>query len=276
MGTEIKQLNPITQHIQKYSMVYFYILACFFGWILYIIAPFTGIDHPENIPLGPVVGLLVVLAFAGSTERQYWISKLRTKRTSRIFYAIAAAMPIVLVLISVGFNRAFGAPLPTLDQWKTGLIEAPVVFVLMLIAVGIGEEAAWTAYATPKLLERYSFFKTYVIMATIRIFWHLPLMLSGDLPWSLGIIGNASFQFLLLVIYTKGDEDWRLAAVWHSMLNAFSGNFLFSLVKGADNARLGLIMSLLYAAAAIVAYNLVQNDNEYQIKPFTHSSVLQT
>ena len=87
----------------------------------------------------------------------------------------------------------------------------------------------------------------------VRILWHLPLMLNGEMPWVMGIVGNAAFQMIVLQLFTASGGRWCLAAVWHATLNAFGGAFLFTMVSGADRVRLGLLLSGAYAILAVAA-----------------------
>jgi predicted outer membrane lipoprotein len=41
--------------------------------------------------------------------------------------------------------------------------------------------------------------------------------------------------------------------VWHATLNAFGGAFFFTMVTGADQARLGVLLAGAYAVLAAVA-----------------------
>ena len=66
-------------------------------------------------------------------------------------------------------------------------------------------------------------------------------------------MGNACFQLIVLVMLTASGGRWSLAAVWHATLNAFGGAFFFTMVTGADQARLGLLLSAAYAVLALVA-----------------------
>ena len=47
--------------------------------------------------------------------------------------------------------------------------------------------------------------------------------------------------------------SWTHVAVWHATLNAFGGAFFFTMVTGADEDRLGTLLGLAYAIAAILA-----------------------
>jgi membrane protease YdiL (CAAX protease family) len=167
-------------------------------------------------------------------------------RLPLVWLAVALLLPVAMHIVQVLINHGFGAPLPTSAQ-LAGWTAVPVSFVVFLILVGVGEEAGWTAYATPMLLHKYSFGTTFAVMAAIRIGWHLPLMLTGDLHWLLGTLGNAGFQLVLLCLYRLSGDRWSTAAVAHASLNAFGASFLFQMVTGADRARLAVIMAVAYA-----------------------------
>ncbi len=120
--------------------------------------------------------------------------------------------------------------------------------------VGIGEEAGWTAFAAPLVLRRHKFINAWLILAAIRVFWHLPLMMTGQLPWTMGIGGNIAFQFLMLWLFRRSSGVWLLAAIWHAMLNATSGGFFFQMVQGPDQARLVLLFTAAYVLVAAAVY----------------------
>ena len=50
----------------------------------------------------------------------------------------------------------------------------------------------------------------------------------------------------------RRDRAWLLAALWHAMQNAVGGSFLFPMVQGADQERLGVILSVVYWLAAVI------------------------
>ncbi len=119
--------------------------------------------------------------------------------------------------------------------------------------VGLGEEAGWTAFAAPILLRRHGLFGAWVVLASMRIAWHLPLLISGDMPWMVWLVGNGAFQLVVLQLMRRSNGAWSLAAVWHATLNAFGGAFFFTMVTGADKERLGTLLALSYAVLALVS-----------------------
>lgn len=242
-------MSALRQLIRNHPMISFATLACLFGWMSFILAAVGVGANPDNMPLGPLMAAAIVAGCQRRAELRRWGRSLRSWRISPSWYAIAVLVPIAIHVIIVLINHAFGAPLPTSEQ-LAGWTDIPGTFVVMLILVGIGEEAGWTAFAAPLLLRRHSILVSWAILAPVRILWHLPLMLSGEMPWLVGILGNAGFQLIVLLMFRRTNGAWQLAAVWHATLNAFGGMFFFDMVTGADNARLGMLLGLAYALLA--------------------------
>lgn len=254
-------MNSFLRTIRARPVLVFFLLACVFGWIPYIVHA-LGLDAsaPENLPLGPLMAAAVVAAIVGLGGFHEWWRQLSTVRTRLGWYVLAVVAPIVIVVLAVLTNSALGAPLPTASQlaaWPNLL----GTFLFFLILVGVGEEAGWTAFAAPRLLGRYSFIAAWVMLSTMRVLWHLPLMLNGDLPWVLGVGGNIAFQFLLLWLFYRTDV-WFLAAVWHTVLNTVGGGFFFQMVEGANQTRLGVLMTLGYILTAGAVYLVMRRRPE--------------
>lgn len=257
--------NP-TRLVRRHPLLSFLALACVFGWSNYLLAAFGVGEQPENNPLGPVLAALVVLGCHGRPSLAAWWQEIRSWRAAPGWYALAVLVPILVHVSIVAVNHSLGAPLPTADQlshWP----EIPVTFLVMLVLVGLGEEAGWTAYAAPVLLGRHGLLGAWAILSAMRIFWHLPLMIGGQLPWSLGIVGNAAFQLIVLVMMSASGGRWSLAAVWHATLNAFGGAFFFTMVSGADQDRLGLLLAVAYAMLAVLALLVSRRHGTRQSEP---------
>lgn len=243
------------QLVRQHPLWSFAALACLFGWMPYILAAAGVGANPENMPLGPIIAALIVTSCQGRSELRSWGRLLRSWAASPWLYLLAIGAPILLDVTIVLANHVLGAPLPTsaqLGDWSV----VPVTFLAMLVLVGLGEEAGWTAFAAPILMRRFGLLGAFGVLAALRILWHLPLMLSGDMPWVVGILGNAGFQLVVLVLMHYSNGAWSLAAVWHATLNAFGNAFFFSMVTGADRDRLNLLLALIYAVAGLVAWTV--------------------
>ena len=248
-------MNTVLRPVQNYPIVFFAILACLFGWVQFIAHAFGADLIPDGMPLGPIMAAAIVAACMGRTEFKEWGRRLITLRAGIGWYVLAFAAPIIIITMVALVNYALGATHPTASQLAIWA-ELPGTFIFFLIFVGIGEEAGWTAFAAPLLLRRNTFMKTWLILSAIRVLWHIPLMLSGDLPWVLGIWGNIAFQFLVLWIFQRSDQRWFLAALWHTTLNTFGGKFFFQLVDGTDEAHLAVLMVAGYMIVALAVYFL--------------------
>ncbi len=233
-------MSSLIQLVRRFPISAFALLACAFGWLVCGLAALGIGSNPENMPLGPAMAALAVASCQGREALFAWGRTLRRWAASPWLYLLAFGAPIVLHVLIVLVNHLFGAPLPTsaqLGSWP----EVPVTFLMMLFMVGLGEEAGWTAFAAPILLRRHGLLGAFAVLAPLRILWHLPLMITGDMPVVLGILGNAGFQLIVLQLMRRSGGAWSLAAIWPSTLNAFGGAFFFSMVTGADKERLGLL-----------------------------------
>ena len=251
-------MNTILRPIRNYPIVAFAILACLFGWVQYIVYAFGGDPNPGALPLGPMIAALIVAACLGRDELKEWGRRLVTFRTGIGWYALAFIAPIVIISVVALVNYALGATPPTTSQLAIWT-DLPGAFIFTLLFIGIGEEAGWTAFAAPMLLRRNSFMKTWLILSAIRVFWHIPLMLSDDLPWALGTFGNVAFQFLVLWIFQRSNQRWFLAPLFHATLNTVGGNFFFRLVEGTDQAHFAILMSAGFVIVALTVYFLDRN-----------------
>ncbi|MEP7193847.1 MAG: CPBP family intramembrane glutamic endopeptidase [Actinomycetota bacterium] len=239
--------------IRRFPILTFVFLACLFGWAFFI-ASFLGFgSNPENLPLGPLIAALIVTACQGRAELRAWGRQLRSWRVAPKWYLLAVLAPAALATLNVLINHALGAPLPTsaqLAHWP----DVPANFVVMLVFVGIGEESGWTLFAAPILLRRHSMLVAWVLASAMRIFWHLPMMLNGELPWVVGTVGNAAFTMVMLQLFAASGGCWTPVAVWHATLNAFGNSFFFGMVTGDDQARLGFLLAGAYTVVAAGAY----------------------
>ena len=196
----------------------------------------------------------LVAAALGRAHLRAWGRRLITVRTSPGWYLLAFLAPVAIMAVAVLVNAMFGAPLPTAAQLSRWTALVPT-FLAFFVFIGIGEEAGWTAFAAPLVLERHRFITAWLILAAIRTAWHIPLMLSGELDPVVGIAGNFAFQFLVLWLWRRTGV-WWLAAIWHTTLNIVGGQFLFRMVEGRDQVRLGVLMVAGYSVLALAVWIL--------------------
>lgn len=245
-------MHAPTQLVRRYPISAFAVLACLFGWMIYGLAAVGVPTDTDNMPLGPAIAALIVTSCQGRDALRAYGRTLRRWAASPWLYALAIGAPIAMHVSIVLVNHLLGAPLPTATQLG-GWPEVPVTFLAMLVLVGVGEEARWTAFAAPVLLRRFGLLGSFGVLAGLRILWHLPLVLTGEMPLVVAVLGNAGFQLIVLQLMRHRSGSWALAAVWHATLNAFGGAFFFTMVRGADQSRLFLLLALVYALGGVIA-----------------------
>ena len=239
--------------VRRFPLLTYLALACLFGWSPYITTFLAGGSGAENLPLGPLAATLVVVSCQGREKLRSWGRGLRHWRAAPCWYVLAVVVPVGLQLLMVVINSGLGAPWPTSGQ-LADWTQVPLNFLGMLILVGFGEETGWALFAAPILLRRHGLLVAWALASAMRIFWHLPLMIGGDLSWWIGTAGNAAFSMVMLLLLLASDGRWTLVAVWHAALNAMSGLFFFTMVTGADLDRLHLLFTGVYVIVAVAAY----------------------
>jgi membrane protease YdiL (CAAX protease family) len=181
---------------RAFPIVLFVLLACILGWVQHIASALGAAIAADNMPLGPLLAAAITAGVLGRAELKAWWRPLLRFRTPAGWYLLALLAPAVIIVAAVMVNYLFGAPLPSSAQ-LSGWTAIPLDYLAILLLIGIGEEAGWTAFAAPRLLSGRAPLAAWAILAAVRVLWHLPLMLSGQLPWVLGVGGNMAFQLLI-------------------------------------------------------------------------------
>ena len=166
---------------------------------------------------------------------------------------MALLLPVAIALAAAVFTVLLGAQAPSsaeLGGW-TSLFST---FFILLLIPGLGgtwEEPGWRGYALPHLQVGLSALLASLILGVLWAFWHLPLMVVGEVPWS-----DIVFVIAQTVVYTWLFNNSRgsvlLAMLMHAMNNTISGSFFGPMFSGADAVRQGWLYAALWCAVAVV------------------------
>lgn len=126
---------------------------------------------------------------------------------------------------------------------------------IMILIGGMLEEPGWTGYALPQLLDRFKALRygtliATLLMAAIRIGWHVPLMLNGHVSW-VDIPLMLTAQFVIVWLFNRTGGSVLAIMLLHLMNNTFSGEFVNQFFTGADAARHAWLLAGVWSLLAI-------------------------
>ncbi len=246
--------GELARAIRRHPLATFFLLAYAFSWWpwpLYAL----GLAPGYIIGVGPFLAALLVLAITRGKKGMVGLLRAMVRwRVGPAWYAAALLLPIGVALGATALNvLLLGAPAPTsaeLGAWPN-LIPT---YLLLLLIPGIGgawEEPGWRGYALPKLQDGRSALSASLIIGLVWAFWHLPLMVTGAIPWSdLAYIVVQSVVYAWLFNSTGGSV--LIVMLFHTMNNVISGGFFHAMFSGADWVRMGWLLVALWCAVALI------------------------
>ncbi|MEG2984884.1 MAG: type II CAAX endopeptidase family protein [Peptostreptococcaceae bacterium] len=200
-----------------------------------------------------IAGLMVKKKFCSNSDfKKFLKSCINIKRSFKEYlYVIISA----LILWTVPFIVVALVK----DQYV--LLNSPLIFLswitpIMILGGGL-EEIGWRGFLLPKLLNKYSYIKSSLIIGVIWSLWHLPLwFVVGSpqqnlnfLPFALSCIASS---FVLTFIYTYTNSVW-LCILFHALDNACSYVFTYSV-------DMHIVISI---ATALAGFMILYLSNKY-------------
>ena len=180
--------------------------------------------------LGPLLAalLVTVLTRGGAGVRDLGSRMLRWRVAAR-WYLIAAS-PVAVFAVAAVVVAASGRPLPLLADLGvfSGLppLTAPVVWLVVFLINGFGEETGWRGFALPRLQESRSPLPATLAVAGVWALWHLPLFFllqtyQGFSPVALPgfVLGLACGAVVLTWLYNGSGGSVLICAAWHATYN---------------------------------------------------------
>lgn len=242
-------MQSIAALIKRHPMAMFLILTYVLSWW-----PMLFVDGLN--PFGPTIAALIVTAVVGGRAAVKALLRKQVQwRVKPRWYLVALGLPLSLYALAVVLNVLLGAPAPTaelLSQWPTALLLFPLI---LIIGGPLGEELGFQGFAQPRLLAVRSALVASLLMAVVRIGFHLPLIVDLDNPTSLAnlpyipLLIAAAVLYTWLYLHTNGSV--LLATLLHGSI-AIGAEYFQPMFSGADSVRLFWILAALFCAAALV------------------------
>ena len=239
--------------VRRHPLLVFFVLAYVFSWWpwpLYAL----GLAPSPIVGFGPFLAAVVVLALTGGKAGVVALLRRMVRwRVAPVWYAVALGLPVVISGGATVLNVLLGARPPSpaeLGAW-TGLI--PTFFLLLLVP-GLGgawEEPGWRGYALPKLQVDRSALLASLVLGVVWAFWHLPLMVIGQIPLSDPVF-IVAWTVVFTWMFNNTGGSVLLAMLMHNMNNIISGGFFHAMFLGADWVRQGWLLVALWCVVAVI------------------------
>ncbi len=234
--------------IKRHPLISFFVLTYSLTWAS---APLIG-----QIPYWPFLAAIIVLAFStGKAGLKELLGRATHWRVGWYWYLIAPGIVAIFNFGAVGLNLLLGAQIsPNYEPFPVSYLLEGVFIVLLL---GMWEEPGWTGFALPRLRAGRSLLLASLILAAFRTLWHLPLFLSGDIPWS-DIVLNFAAQIFIAWLYYRTNRSLLIVMLIHYSSN-YMAEVVFSLFEGTDNIQFAWLKAGL---ACLIALGLILFDRQ--------------
>jgi membrane protease YdiL (CAAX protease family) len=259
--------------VRRYPLIVFFVLAYVFSWWPWPLYAF-GLSPSPIIAFGPFLAAILVLAL--TTGKGGVVTLLRRMvrwRVRPVWYAVALLLPVAIsggaALLNVVVLGA-SAPSPAeLGAWS-GLV--PTFFLLLLVpgTGGAWEEPGWRGYALPKLQGGHSALLASLILGVVWAFWHLPLMVIGQIHLS-DPVYIVAWTVVLTWVFNNTNGSVLIAMLMHNIHNVISGGYFSAMFSGADWVRQGWLLVALWCAVAAIV--VVVNGPEHLSRKYTRQTL---
>jgi uncharacterized protein len=230
-------MSSLRKFVNDHPFLVFVIVAYALSWWS---IPFA---NGGILPHGPFLAAVIVLALTtGRAGLGQLFRRIVFWRGGWHWLLIGPGLVIAYLLLAFGLNLLLGATIT-----NTAHLETFSQSLLMLVLLGgVWEEPGWTGYALPLLQARFahqpfSQLKASLLMGFIRAGWHLPLVISGAIPWYDAVFFSMAFQFLITWLFNRTQGGVLVVMLFHLTSNVVGGGIMIPLFFGADQTRYYLL-----------------------------------
>jgi lipid-A-disaccharide synthase-like uncharacterized protein len=191
------------------------------------------------LPYGPFLAALLILAITkGRSGLKELFRRMTSWQGGPIWLLIAPGLVLAYLALAFVLNLLAGGNVSSTSHLTTF---GPTFLTLVLLG-GVWEEPGWTGFALPLLQDRnlnrpLGLLRASLIMGLIRAGWHLPLMLSGAIPWYDVLFFSMAFQFLVSWLSNRTAGSILIPMLFHLTSNVVGGGIMLPLFTGLDHDR---------------------------------------
>jgi membrane protease YdiL (CAAX protease family) len=182
---------------------------------------------------GPLIGAVITTGLVGGrTALRALLARMARVRVGLRWWGVALALPIgvaaAIHVLLVAYSMFLLAPIEH-ATWRglgqvTGfpITNAAVLWLMLVVVGGFGEETGWRGFLLPVLRRRHSPLAASAIIAGLWAAWHAPLFLIdarlAAMPLAfvpVFLVALACAALFSTWLYERGGHSIALVAVWH-------------------------------------------------------------
>lgn len=224
---------------RRWPITTFYLLTLAITWPLGLLPP--GVS---------IAAIAVAALIDGRREVGALLRRVTVWRVGVRWYLVALLGPVALLTAAASVNVLAGARVaaegPLVDWLELGKL-----FGVQVVGVfaGAWEELGWRGFALPRLLKRVSPLTASLGLGVLWAAWHIPLFMSGELPWA-DAAALVVLSILFTAVFVRTKQSVLIAFLMHAAFNGFAGVAVLWF-EGADRVQMYWSMTAVTAVVAV-------------------------
>lgn len=237
--------------MKRYPIISFFVLATLLGAGI-ITLVFQGII-PDQLALSSVLsaslaGILMTAVLDGREGLKLLFRRVLIWRVGAGYWLFALFFLIPAILLGSLFNPAFNGDPINFEVFRFSADILPM-FLVFIIAAGLGQELGWAGYLTPRLQAKHSALASSLIRAVLVLIWHGPLLVytyyqpNGipDFPYGGWMIQKG--VLVTLLVMSAFVIAWSVLTTW--IFNNTRGSLLLASVLHGSEFWLAILLTSL-------------------------------
>jgi membrane protease YdiL (CAAX protease family) len=243
--TDLRPTSGLSSFMTRHQLATFVVATLLLSW------SFLPVSDGGLLSHGPMLAAFLVLAVLSGRRGvgELW-RQMTHWRVSWRWYLIAPGIMLAMHGLALALSAVVG--LERVDSPATPTVPALLgIWTVLLLAGGQWEEPGWLGYLARRLqgTPGYGLLGVLVIAGLVRMVWHMPLVLSGAIPWFDFVFGILALQTILLWLYNR-TRSVLLPMLCHLFSNLTLASFM-PLVAEPDRRAYWLIFVMVELSVAL-------------------------
>jgi len=224
---------------RRWPVTTFYLLTLAISWPMGLLPP--GVS---------IAAMAAAALIDGRSGVGALLRRVTVWRVGVRWYLVAILGPVGLLAVAAWVNVLAGA-MVTAQGPLVDWLELGKLFVVQVVGViaGAWEELGWRGFALPRLLKRVSPLVASLGVGVLWAVWHIPLFLSGELPWA-DAAALVVLSVLFTAVFVRTKQSVLIAFLMHAAFNA-AGGVTVLWFEGADRVQMYWSMTAVTAVVAV-------------------------